>query len=187
MTGQISDSFLYKGEVYSLIGIKGNEPFTPLDYNIVPVSPHTACWRGFVLYYKLADNKLILQDMQLNAEEAKKINDVSPKVIENSLKFHYQNINLHLKFTGKLLIAKDFIQEMYVHMGFQRASAFETVFELKFKNGIIISEIDLSEKFKKRRRKSPLKGAQPKSIEKDDLQEWIEGTFSRDYDTDDEE
>ncbi|MCE7747278.1 MAG: hypothetical protein GPJ51_02705 [Candidatus Heimdallarchaeota archaeon] len=187
MTGQVADSFLYEGEIYSLIGIDGDEPFSPLNYDILPVSPHTACWRGFVLYYKLSDGKLLLQDMQLSAEEYKEINGITPKKTDDSFNFHYQDLDLYLEFTGKLLIAKDFIQDMYIHMGFQRPSAYETVFEIIFDNGMIVSENDLSKLFKKRRKKNRSKGAHPKSMEEDDLQEWIKGTFSLDYDSTEED
>ena len=181
MTGQISDSFLYEGEVYSLVGYDKGEPFTPLDYDILPKAPHTACWRGFVLYYKLDNKTLLLQDMQLNADEAKEINGVKPKKTEESIKFHYQDLNLKLDYTGKLLIARDFIKEMYVHMGFQRASSYRKVVELKFKNGELLETNDLSEKMKKRRKEDSDEDAIPKSMGEGDLMEWIKRTFSRKY------
>jgi hypothetical protein len=186
MTGQIADSFLYEGEVYSLIGYTKGEPFTPVNYGILPKAPHTACWRGFVLYYKLDDNKLLLQDMQLHADDAGEINGVIPKESENSFKFHYQDLNLVLNYSGKIKIAKDFIQEMYVHMGFQRASAFKTVLELDFKDGNLIQVNDLSDKMKKHRKKDPAKDAEPKSMKETDVKEWIKKTFSRKYKQEDE-
>ncbi len=182
MTGQIADSFLYDGDVYSLIGYTEGEPFTPLDYNIEPKAPHTACWRGFVLYYRLDNNKLLLQDMQLNAEEGLEINGVKPKKTEDSFNFHYQDINLKLDYTGKIKIAKDFIQEMYVHMGFQRSSAFRTVLEIEFKDGDLVAVNDLSEKMKKRRKKNPTEDAEPQSTKESDIMTWIKRTFSRNYD-----
>ena len=36
----------------------------------------------------------------------------------------YEYLGLKTKFTGWLLLAKDFISEMYVHMGFQNPEAF---------------------------------------------------------------
>lgn len=181
MTGQIADSFLYEGEVYSLIGYDKGEPFTPLDYDIFPKAPHTACWRGFVLYYKVENNQFILQDMQVNSEEGPEINGVKPKKSEESFKFHYQDLNLKLKYSGKIKIAKDFIQDMYVHMGFQRASAFQTVVELVFKDGELVTVNDLSEKMKKKRKEDPNEGAEPKSRKESEIMTWIKRTFSRDY------
>ncbi|MCE7748923.1 MAG: hypothetical protein GPJ51_11030 [Candidatus Heimdallarchaeota archaeon] len=179
MTGQIPDSFLYEGEVYSLIGIEEEEPFSPLDYDIMPEMASTACWRGFVLYYKLDDNYLTLQDMQLNTQEAKKINGVKPMKTKDMFKFHYQDLNLKLDYTGKLLIARDFIDEMYVHMGFQRPIAFRKVVELDFNNGELLSVNDLSEQMENRRNKSPADGARPKTMKDKDVKNWIKDTFSR--------
>lgn len=179
MTGQIPDSFLYEGEVYSLIGIEEEEPFSPLNYDILPEMASTACWRGFVLYYKLDDNYLTLQDMQLNTQEAKKINGVKPKKTEDMFKFHYQDLNLKLDYSGKLLIARDFIDEMYVHMGFQRPISFRKVVELDFNNGELLSVNDLSEQMENRRNKSPADGARPKTMKDKDVKNWVKDTFSR--------
>ncbi|MHA1218806.1 MAG: hypothetical protein ACTSO5_09005 [Candidatus Heimdallarchaeaceae archaeon] len=179
MTGQIPDSFLYEGEVYSLIGIEEEEPFSPLDYDIIPEMASTACWRGFVLYYKLDNNYLILQDMQLNTEEAKEIHGVKPKITKDMFKFHYQDLNLQLDYSGKLLIARDFIDEMYVHMGFQRPIAFRKVVELDLNNGELLSVNDLSDQMENRRNKAPAEGARPKTMKDKDVKNWIKDTFSR--------
>ncbi len=179
MTGQIPDSFLYEGEVYSLIGIEEEEPFSPLDYDITPEIASTACWRGFVLYYTLDDKYLILQDMQLNTKEAKKINGVKPKKTKDMFTFHYQDLNLNLDYSGKLLIARDFIDEMYVHMGFQRPITFRKVVELDFNNGVLLSVNDLSEQMENRRNKPSAEGARPKTMKDKDVKNWIKDTFSR--------
>jgi hypothetical protein len=179
MTGQIPDSFLYEGEVFSLIGIDGEEPFTPLEYDIYPRVASTACWRGFVLYYSLDEDRLILQDMQLNAEESIEINGVKPKKTKDMFKFHYKDLNLKLDYSGKLLLARDFIDEMYVHMGFQRPTAFRKVVELDFKNGKLLSANDLSEQMENRRNKALDEGARPKTMKDKDVKNWIKDTFSR--------
>ncbi len=129
-------------------------------------------------YYRLDENNLILQDMQLNTKEAKKINGVKPKKTKDIFKFHYQDLNLKLDYSGKLLIARDFIDEMYVHMGFQRPIAFRKVVELDFKNGELLSVNDLSEQMENRRNKAPADGARPKTMKDKDVKNWIKDTFS---------
>ncbi len=181
MTGQINDSFLYKGEVYSLSGYTKGEPFSPLDYGFLPNAATTACWRGFVLCYTIEDEDLILVNMEINNEEELELNGIKPKIREDSLRLHYQYVNLKLEYSGKILIAKDFIQSMYVHMGFQRASSYETVLELKFKKGKLVSEKDLSSTMKKRRKKQPNEGLEPKSKDEKGIREWIKNTFSLKY------
>ncbi|MHA1202959.1 MAG: hypothetical protein ACTSQ4_10625 [Candidatus Heimdallarchaeaceae archaeon] len=187
MTGQIADSFLYKDEEYSLSGISEGELFSPLDYKLLPRAATTACWRGYVLYLTIKDEFLTLVDMEINAEEEPEINGVKPLIREQSLRLHYQDLNIKLGFSGKIIIAKNFIQEMYVHMGFQRPTAYRTVIELEFDQGKLISEKDLSPKMKKRRKKNPDEGVRPKSIEEKDMHEWIEGTFSLEYDSNEED
>ena len=56
----------------------------------------------------------------------------------------YKNINVSTLFTGQIRLAKDFIREFYVHMGFQKPSAFKTVIDLKFENGQIVEINDKS-------------------------------------------
>lgn len=46
--------------------------------------------------------------------------------------FIYPNINLPFSFTGKLRLARDFIREFYIHMGFQKPTAYKTVMDLSF-------------------------------------------------------
>jgi hypothetical protein len=59
----------------------------------------------------------------------------------------YRNIVLPLTFTGELLIGKDFIQEKYIHMGFQPPSSYQTVLELTFVSGLCARQIDKSGEF----------------------------------------
>ncbi|MCE7748382.1 MAG: hypothetical protein GPJ51_08285 [Candidatus Heimdallarchaeota archaeon] len=187
MTGQIADSFLFNTEVYSLSGISEGELFSPFDYGLFPRAATTACWRGHVLYFTVAGGYLTLVDMEVNAEEEPEINGVKPIIREQSLRLHYQDLNIKLDFSGKIIIAKDFIREMYVHMGFQRSTAYKTVVELEFEKGKFVSEKDLSSKMKKKRRKKPDEGARPKSMEERDMSEWIKGTFSLEYDSTEED
>ena len=184
MTGQISDSFLYKGERYFLTGYTKGEPFSPLDFGFFPKAATTACWRGFVLYYTVKDDYLTLVDMEINNEEELELNDVQPKVRKDSLRLHYPDVNLKLDYSGKIIIAKDFIKSMYVHMGFQRSMSYENVLELEFEKGQLISETNLSEKMKKKRKKNTAEYAEPPSRDEKDIRSWIERTFSRDHDSD---
>jgi hypothetical protein len=70
------------------------------------------------------------------------INDVMPANDENGM--FYKDVNFPLLFLGKIRLAKDFIMERYVHQGFQKSSAFETVIDLRFENGRIVEIQDRS-------------------------------------------
>jgi hypothetical protein len=94
----------------------------------------------------------------------------------------YERLNLKTLFTGSMLLAKDFIESMYVHMGFQRPMAFKTVLEIQVQDGDIVSMSNLSEKMEELRQKDRDKGAQPDSSSRPDIDRWVADTFSREYD-----
>ncbi|MBW2662878.1 MAG: hypothetical protein JRD93_13015 [Deltaproteobacteria bacterium] len=54
-------------------------------------------------------------------------------------------------FTGKLRIAKGFIDELYIHMGFPKPSAFKTVLDLTFEDGQLKEKKNRSKEMKKKR------------------------------------
>ncbi len=184
MTGQIPDKLIYNKSSYSIVGLKGEGLPSPFDYGLEPVSPHTANWRGFIMTYSIAKNHLNLEEMNVTIKEMKEkpplINDVKPETKkEGFLNLTYNSLKLKTQFTGKILIAKDFIDSMYVHMGFQSPISFETVIELKISDGTLIKVTDFSEIMKKYRKLSATDG---KLGPKENIQEWIARTFSLDYD-----
>ena len=181
MTGQRPDLFFYKDEDYSLVGLDGGELFHPLMYGMETKAPSTACWRGFVATYSCLDSKLVLKDAVIYTDTPKKLNNVSPKndSEEDSFSYEYENVNLELSFTGRILIARDFIQERYVHMGFQSPSSFREVHELVFKDGLLIEAKDVSEQMEERR-----KTRVPKNPMDEDVGKWINERFSLDPEKD---
>jgi len=184
MTGQIPDKLIYNRSSYSIVGLKGEGLPSPLDFGLKPISPHTANWRGFIMTYTIAENRLIVQEMNVTVEDLKEkpplINDVTPETKkEGSVHLTYNSLNLKTQFTGKILIAKDFIDTMYVHMGFQSPLSFKTVIELKISDGTLIEVTDFSEIMKKYRKQKVSDG---KHSTTENLQEWIARTFSLDYD-----
>ncbi|MFW9876115.1 MAG: hypothetical protein ACFFG0_23680 [Candidatus Thorarchaeota archaeon] len=181
MTAQIPDEFVLNNEKFSLIGLNGQGLFKPEDFGIIPYFTCTACWRGYVMRYVFTEDELILDGMSVNVDNPPKINGVEPEKEGNLFKYYYKNLNLKTKFTGKVLLAKDFIQSMYVHMGFQRPIAFETVVEIDIKSGEIISLRDLSKKVEELRDRNPNKGAQPSSNSHKDTEKWVKDKFSLDY------
>ena len=184
MTGQIPDKLIYNRSSYSIVGLKGEGLPSPLDFGLKPISPHTANWRGFIMIYTIAENHLIVQEMNVTVKDLEKkpplINNVNPETKKKGIiHLTYNNLKLKTQFTGKVLIAKDFIDSMYVHMGFQSPISFETVIELKISNGTLIKVTDFSEIMKKYRKLSSTDG---KLGPRENIQEWVARTFSLDYD-----
>ncbi len=182
MTSQIPDKFILNDEIFLLVGLKGQNLLTPESFGLTPYFSCTACWRGYVMRYIFSNNQLILEGMEINAVDPPKINGVEPQAGDRLFKYNYKNLDLKTNFTGNVLLAKDFIQSMYVHMGFQRPITFKTVVEIQVKSGEIISLKDLSKQMEKRRNKNPCKGAQPQTDSQKDIEKWVKQTFSLDYD-----
>jgi hypothetical protein len=144
MTAQISDRFIYKGQEFSLIGIEGEGLAKPEDFEMKPVAMHTACYRGFFSIYEITEKGIFLREMGIKEDMGnyKPINDVWPTMEEYGAL--YKDIDLLISFSGKIRLAKDFIEERYIHMGFQKPSAYETVIDLIFEDGRIVEINDRS-------------------------------------------
>jgi len=195
MTIQISDKFSFKGEEYAICGVRGGELFSPKEHDLDTHSTSSGCWRGYQAFYNIIDDHLVIDNLFINLEEEKKINDKQPKILGkpdfnkepsiesnwNFFKFYYTELLLKLNFTGAVLIAKDFVEAMGAHMGFQKPMAYETVIELKIKNGKLIEEIDKSKIMARRREEMYGKGSTPKSESDEDLEEWVSDSFSLNY------
>jgi hypothetical protein len=81
MTAQITDTIIYAGKEYSIIGILGIGIPSPQDFGMEPASMHTACWRGFVSKYEIVNDVLYFAELTLNEQnnEYKPINGVLPE------------------------------------------------------------------------------------------------------------
>lgn len=147
MTGQVSDVFIFRGEEYSLVSVKGKRLFNPEDYKIKPVQAGSSCWRGYQALYQIKNNKLILNQLLINMEgKSVQINNKKAEISEYRMfEYNYPELDLAMNFTGSIRIAKDFIRDLYVHSGFQKESSYETVFELVFKKGKVKKEKDISQ------------------------------------------
>ena len=57
----------------------------------------------------------------------------------------YNGLSVMIPFTGELRLARGFIKDLYVHMGFQKPSPFETVLDMTLKDGKLIATKDRSQ------------------------------------------
>jgi len=160
MTGQIPDKVYYEAREYSLIGAGGGPLFDPTEYGIEPCKPHTACYRGYIATYSLDDDgRFTLEELRvwtekilwrIGSDEAEgglpPINGVRPFLCGE-----YSYLRLRIPFTGVIRLAKDFSEECYVHQGFQKASAYETVLDVKLKKGRLVEVKDRSKEAARRR------------------------------------
>ena len=195
MTAQIHDSFLFKDQEYSIVGVNGKGLFDPLDYDLRPQGLCSACWRGFLSQYVLTGDKLLLKWLRINlgsGDDKRETSDLWPEINgvapakprEDYPIFDtvYQNLDLPIAFSGGILLGEHFIHELYVHMGFHPAWKFRTVLELLFNDGNAQEIWDVSPRLAEIREvmlKKPHDWDGTGGREK--MDEWIRSTFRLDY------
>ncbi len=156
MTAQINDFFRHNENEYVLAGISEGSLFEPSILNLIPYRVPHYCNRGYYATFALSNLQIILDDLHINHVEEDEnfqrldppvINGVSPtppKGIYDGF-YHYEGLRYYLKYSGGLLLADRFIDELYVHGGFQPAWKYEKVIEFIFEDGILLNQIDRSE------------------------------------------
>ncbi|MFW9922381.1 MAG: hypothetical protein ACFFDW_03730 [Candidatus Thorarchaeota archaeon] len=188
MTAQIPDRVMYNGERYDLIGIKGSELFYPEAYGLKLIMAGTACYNGYILTFKCDNDEFILDELLIRTqEEPVEINNIRAEKYEGNwapmFSHHYSNLQLKRNFTGEIIIAREFIEEMYVHMGYQSPRAFRQVYRLKIIEDKIMEVIDLSKTMEEKRREDPFKDSTPTNPEDGkSIRAWVDKKFSRDID-----
>lgn len=144
MTAQAPDMLAYNGTRYSIIGRSGGPLFTPQRYGLKPVSPNTANYRGFKAKFKVHNNSLFLDALQVytSADHEPLIGNIAP--VASQMALQYSDMNFAIPYDGIIRIAKGFIDEFYIHMGYQKPSAFKTVIDLSFTGGQLVEAKDRS-------------------------------------------
>jgi len=146
---------------------------------MLPVMMHTACYRGFYNTYAIQGDQLYLAGMTVKIQnrEYPSVNGVHPNVDPYG-SGTYEGIELLVYFSGRLRLARDFIQAEYTHMGFQSPSAYRAVLDLVFEDGHLVSATDRSEDFARLRKK-------PQQPKPRSLMDWIRHRFSLNMDKED--
>lgn len=173
MTAQVSDRAFFKGDEYSIIGITG-QLVSPEQFSMASEMISTACYRGFFATYELTEECLYLREFVLNAKDGnyRPIEGIDP--VKTGFQGTYQNLSVVVPFTGRIKLAKDFVQELHVNMGFQKATAYKTVLELTLKRGRVVEITDRSQEINQKR------GAFKKHYKSGDIDQTIAEAFSLD-------
>lgn len=196
VTAQISDGFHYRGCDFALAGISEGELFDPSLLNLEPVGFCSACWRGYHAIFGLADRQLVLDELHVRLTRplgesqprvGPAINGVQPtgpstphEIFDN----HYTGLAYPLRYSGGLLLADGFIDELYVHMGFHPAWKYKTVVELVFEQGVLTGDFDRSEKMEEIRKlvRESRPVDDPGSLpSREEIGKFVERAFDRRY------
>ena len=176
MTAQIPDTFIFKGDDYSLIGMTEGNLASPEQFGMETEMLHTACYRGFYATYELTDEALYLRELTLREKNEKylPIGKVQPEIEDYQATYH--DLSEVVPFTGKIRLAKDFIEELYVHMGYQKPTSFRTVMDIALKGGKVVEIRDRSQDMEQKR------GDFKKHYESENMLQAIDDAFSLDMD-----
>ena len=176
MTAQISDTFLFKGDKYEMIGISEGKLASPQQFGMEAEMLHTACYRGFFATYELTDDALYLRELTLRErnENYLPIGEVEPVLDDHQAT--YYGLSQVIAFTGKIRLAKDFLNDFFISMDYQNPIAFRTVLDITLKDGRVIEIKDRSQEIKKKR------AAFKKNYESGDMLQNNEEAFSLDMD-----
>ena len=168
MTAQVGDSFKYKTRDYKIVAISNPLEFNPKDYGITPEPRCTACWAGYWCEYEISDKGIVLENFYVNSTDDyyPEINGVLPLSDDKNPrdKFRYmghhlyKGVNIKMSYTGKIVVGKDFMQEYYIHMGYQRAWAYKELKEFVFEDGSLLDIIDhsaMAEELRKQIKEDP--------------------------------
>ena len=166
MTAQIQDKLFYNGERYSISGGRNIIDFNPREFDMSPTMLSTACWSGYWCEYEISDGRLFLKNLYIHnagdfyppfygvevAEEEfteAEVYSNGKSEIRMMPKYGgarvYKDVHLLLDANGTLTIGKGFDHRYYRHMGYQVDWSYETVYELFFEKGKLISVTDKSE------------------------------------------
>ncbi len=152
MTAQREDKIYWNCNNYVLQGYDWDKDlhstlFSPHDYGLtISKNLPTDCYRGFACNYRVDNKKLYLSEFEFYSDglECPTINNVVPELIRGDNLVIYTDVDIPLKFTGRMCLADGFISSRYRHMGFQESTSYETIFELNFRDGVLISFEDQS-------------------------------------------
>lgn len=151
MTAQISDIIFYSNKKYDLVAIEKELEFHPENYGLEPQPVSTACYRGYYCEYSFIEKQLVLSKLNINLKEEDKpaINGIQPqksKHFETSGFWEYNDLNIPMDYSGGIIIARKFMAEFYIHMGFQQPYSYKEVFELIIDKGKLLECIDHSKR-----------------------------------------
>ena len=173
MTAQYSDTIIFEDKKYALIGKKGPDLFNPEKFGIKATMMSTACYRGFYATYVLTRVNLLLDELTImGTGDYPLLAGIKAKNEDDEA--IYRKLNMVVPFSGLIRIARGFIEEYYIHMGFQKATAYKTVFDITLENGQVVELKDRSLECEEKR------GAFKKKYTTSNISDRIDMAFSLD-------
>ncbi len=144
MSQQVTDPFFWEDEEWIFLGADDvYELFDPEKYGLSPTAPHTACWKGFIVQFRITNKQLYLDRLEVYCE-----NGVYPSIngveaTAGGLDRTYNNINLKLSYSGTIIVGRTMKPEFHGR-AFTGPHSYETTYELTIKDGQFIESKETS-------------------------------------------
>lgn len=202
MTAQIGDIYKYENTSYCIVAMTDRPYFEPTKFGLEAHPSSTACYRGYWCEYAIENDALVLQNLFLFNKDKNYPTfcnvDVSPEEFtectvytrngteQRMMPTHwghrvYENVNLPIPYTGKILLGNKFIREYYIHMGYQPAWSYEELIELSFEEGLLVECANISHVAQAIREEMNRDGYVRRFPDLTSIRQYIEECFSLDY------
>ena len=170
MTAQIPDTYIFHEDEYRYVASEPRFDFTPRILGLEPEGRCTGCWRGFWCKYEISDKGFGLKNLYIHTKDdnypavmgidvseieyvdCTSYRSVNGKWIETPSKTEkylghreYKNVHFPINYTGNILIGKNFLDNYYLHIGYQKFYTYKTLIEIVVTDGKIIKIFDRSE------------------------------------------
>lgn len=152
MSYQIKNKLIFKNRSFHIVSFTNEGLIKPQDFGITPRYQSSIRMRGYTTTYVInSQTKLILKDLYVNTdmnEGIKFINGIPPQpssktnISSKTTYREYKNLNLAVDYSGYILIGDNAIREL--NTKFSNPATYEEVIELEFKNGVLTTAQDLS-------------------------------------------
>ena len=131
MAVKIPCTFLVRGDQYELIAIAGSNI---LDLRQFPTPPDELQMARHATYEIILD-ALYLVSLTMKEEKVRYLPVGGVDRTGDPLPHVYGGLSMVVPFSGKIRLARGFIDEPYINMSYQRALAFEMVLDIALKDG----------------------------------------------------
>jgi hypothetical protein len=143
----------------------------------------TMSWRGYVCRYVVRDRTLTLSTLEAKVgryDDDDLFVAVTPPVIngkpglpgESPFNTIYTDLDLHIPFTGQMLIGREVIEELVNSSGLPAPWHFRTALLLRFDAGVLTEEDDVSTDMESLRRQLAENPQSAPHLARDDL-DWL--------------